>query len=225
MRRIFFVTFALMILFAQICHAEPPRTMDRSTAKAKARQSFTLRSVEGAWYEVYIVGYDEVILVDWQWGRDETIYSADYFVYLGKDYSSALARQNVELFAEARYGQHSQRINVTRPNRDGLSKVTGVNNLPDLLVSKIQVTGGGHFAMKIFAVKNGRLQAVQILDDDKKFLHATFDTISTPVKYLDNGTLSIPWHTNVMPGAGSYETIYMLDADNLILIPAYTNKL
>ena len=221
MRRIFFVT-ALLILCAHVCFAAS--TLNRSEADSQARQSFTLRSVEGSFFDVRIVGDGETILTDWLWALDETIYAGDYSAYLGAANSDTFTRQDVELFADS-YGEHPQRINATRDNRDGFCKVTGVNNLPDLLVSKIQVTGGGYFEMKVFAVKNGRLQAVQFLGRDKKSVHASFNTISTPVKYLDNGTLSIPWHTNAAPEAGTYETVCMFDADNLILIPAYTNKL
>ena len=220
-----FFTVALMILFAaNICRAAPA-SIDKTTANFQARQSFMLTSAEGDKYDVYIIGEDEKILYDWLWAQGDKIFSGNYFAYINKINSATLNLQDVKLFADIHSAENAQRVNVTQLDRDGFYRVKCRGNLPDLLVSKIQVTGGGHFAMKIFAVKNGRLQAVQILDDDKKFLHATFDTISTPVKYLDNGTLSIPWHTNVMPGAGSYETIYMLDADNLILIPAYTNKL
>ncbi|MBR2518945.1 MAG: hypothetical protein IKE46_04055 [Selenomonadaceae bacterium] len=219
-----FFTVALMILFAaQICYAEPPQAMQRETAKSRARQSFNLCSVEGAWYEVYIVGEKEKIWVDWQWARNDEVFTANYHAYLGKDYSSSLALQNVELFG--RYGKDNQRINMTSPNRDGFSVVRGVNGLPDLLVSKIQVTGGGGFEMKIFAVKNGQLRVVKSFVKDKKTLNESFITISTPTTYLDNGTISIPWHTNAMPGAGSYVTVYMFDVQNLILIPAYTNKI
>ncbi len=221
MKRIFFVT-ALLILCAHVCFAAS--TLNRSEADSQARQSFTLRSVEGNSFDVRIVGDGETILTDWFWALDETIYAGDYSAYLGAANSDTFTRQDVELFADS-YGEHPQRINATRDNRDGFCKVTGVNNLPDLLVSKIQVTGGGYFEMKVFAVKNGRLQAVQFLGRDKKAVHASFNTISTPVKYLDNGTLSIPWHTNAAPDAGTYETVCMFDADNLILIPAYTNKL
>ena len=220
MRRIFFVT-ALLILFTHVCYAS---TLDKSVADSQARQSFTLRSVEGKIFDVRIVGDGETVLTDWLWGNDDTIYAADYSAYLGDANSDTLTRQDVELFANNYGGEHPQRINVTRPNRDGFYKIMGVNGLPDLLVSQIQVTGGGYFDMKIFVVKSGRLQLVRFLDDDKKTLRESFNTYSKPATYLDDGTLSIPWHTNAMPAAGSYETVYMFDADNLILIPAYTKK-
>ena len=55
MRRIFFVT-ALVILFAHVCFAAS--TLNRSEADSQARQSFTLRCVEGNSFDVRIVGDD-----------------------------------------------------------------------------------------------------------------------------------------------------------------------
>ena len=219
MKRIFFVT-ALLILFAHVCYAA---TLDRSTADSQARQSFTLRCVEGNYFDVRIVGDGETILSDWFWAHGDTIYAADYSVYLGDENSSTLTRQDVELFANNYGGEHPQRINVTRPNRDGFYVVRGVNGLPDLLVSQIQITGGGYFDMKIFVVKNGRLQELKFQNREGK-LQNHRDTITTPTTYLDDGTISVPWHTNAVPDVGRYVTVYMFDADNLILIPAYTNK-
>ena len=218
----FFVILFLFLFTAQVCQAEPPLTMEKTTAKSHARQSFNLRSVEGAWYEVYIVGEREKLLVDWLWAPNDEIFTADYHVYLGSDNQSKLSLQNVEFFG--RYDKDNQRINMTRPNRDGFHRVEGVNGMPDLLISKIQVTGGGYFDMKVFAVKNGRLHLVKFLNKDNQTLYENFNTTSVPTTYLDNGTLYVPWHTNAMPGAGAYVTVYMLDIDNLILIPAYTNK-
>ena len=221
MKKFFIV--ACMILFAHICCAAPS-TIDRSTADTTARQSFELRSVEGNYFDVYIVGDNEKILDDWLWANGDTIYAGDYSAYLGAENSSSLARQSVELFADNYGDKHPQRINVTRDNRDGCCVVRGVNGLPDLLVSKIQITGGGYFAVKIFVVKNGQLQAVKFQNDDGK-LQDDRDTIFKPITYLDDGTISLPWHTNVVPQAGSYVTVYMFDADNLILIPAYTKNI
>ena len=224
MRKIFLV--ALMVLFAaQICHATPT-TLDSYDAQSLARKSFNLRSVEGAWYEVCIVGEYEKTLSDWIWARNDKIFTGNYYAYLGKKNSSTFTLQNVELFGSyGRIGDVYHRINMTRPNRDGFSVIKGVRGLPDMLVSKIQVTGGGYFEMKIFVVKNGRLQLVKFLDKDKKNFRNTFNTTSNSTTYLDNGTISVPWHTNAAPYWGSYITVYMLDVENLILIPAYTNKL
>lgn len=222
----FFIATALLILFAaQICYAAP-QSLDRATANSRARQLFEINSAEGVWHSVYIVGENEKLLHDWIWAPGDRIWTGNYFAYVGQKNSSTFALQNVELFGSyGHVGDVYQRINVTRSNRDGFIRVKGVRGLPDLLVSKIQVTGGGYFEMKVFAVKNGHLQLVRFLDDDKKTLHDTFNTVGSPMTYLDNGTLAVPWHTNAMPGAGSYETVYMFDVENLILIPAYTNKL
>ena len=219
----FFIAAWMIFFAAQVCCAAPS-TIDRSTADSTARQSFELRSVEGNYFDVYIVGENENILDDWLWANGDTIYAGDYSAYLGTENSATLARQNVELFADNYGDKHPQRINVTRDNRDGCYVVRGVNGLPDLLVCKIQITGGGYFAVKIFVVKDGRLQAVKF-QNDKGTLQDDRDTTPKSITYLDDGTISLPWHTNVAEVAGSYVTIYMFDADNLILIPAYTNKL
>ena len=224
MKKFFIVTALLMLFAAQICYAAP-QSLDRATANSRARQLFEINSAEGVWHSVYIVGEDEKLLTDWTWAPGDRIWTGNYFAYVGQKNSSTFALQNVELFAKARYDEHSQRINVTRSNRDGFIRVKGVRGLPDLLVSKIQVTGGGYFDMKVFVVKDGRLQLVKFLGEDKKTLSDTFNTVGTPMTYLDNGTLSVPWHTNAAPDAGSYVTVYMLDVENLILIPAYTNKI
>ena len=221
----FFIVTALLILFAaQICYAAP-QSLDRATANSQARQLFEINSAEGVWHSVYIIGEDEKLLHDWVWAPGDRIWTGNYFAYIGQKNSSTFALQNVELFAKARYDEHSQRINVTRSNHDGFIRVKGVRGLPDLLVSKIQVTGGGYFEMKVFAVKGGQLQLVRFLDDDKKTLRDTFSTVGSPMTYLDNGTLAVPWHTNATRSvAGFYETVYMFDVENLILIPAYTNR-
>ena len=171
---------------------------------------------------MYIIGEDEKLLSDWIWASNDRIWTGNYFAYVGQKNSSAFTLQNVALFDSR--DKDNQRINVTRSNHDGFHRVKGVRGLPDMLVSKIQVTGGGYFDMKVFVVKNGRLQLVKFLGDDKKTLSDVFNTVGTPMTYLDNGTLSVPWHTNAAPDAGSYVTVYMLDVENLILIPAYTNK-
>lgn len=222
MKRIFFVT-ALMLVFAQVCFAATS-TLERSTADSQARQSFELRAVDGKIFDVRIVGDNEKSLTDWFWAQDDEIYSGDYFAYLAAKNSSTFELQNVQLFANNYGGEHPQRINLTRANRDGCYKVTGVNGLPDLLVSKIQITGGGFFDVKIFAVKNGRLQELKIQSADGKLRNGR-DTGFDPITYLDDGTLSVPWWTNAPNQEGRYVTVYMLDAENLILTPAYTNKI
>ena len=221
MRRIFFVT-ALLFVFAQLCYAEPS-TLNRSEADSRSRQSFTLRSVEGKIFDVYIVGDGETILTDWLWAFDDTIFAGDYSVYLGDANSDTFTRQDVELFANNYGGEHPQRINVTQPNRDGCHKVTGINVLPDLLVSKIQITGGGFFDMKIFVVKNGRLQALRFSGDGN--FKTSRDTGFEPTTYRDDGTISVPWWTNAPGSEGRYVTFYKLDADNLILSPLRTEKI
>lgn len=218
-----FFAAALMILFAaHICSAAQS-ALDRTTADFRARQSFELRSVEGAVYSVRIVGEDEKLLHDWFWAQDDEIFSGNYFAYVGTKNSATLNLQDAELFADAYSAENPQRINMTRTNRDGFNFVSGVDSLPDLLVSKIQITGGGYFNMKIFVVKDGRLQQLNFIGDDGKAQNSR-DTIASPTTYRDDGKISVPWHTNAAPDAGTYETLYTLDIDNLILIPAHTNK-
>ena len=220
MRRIFFATTTFVLLFAQICYAAT--TLNRSDADSRARQSFSLRSVEGEMYDLRIVGDGETVLTDWLWALDDTIFAGDYSAYLCDANSDTFTRQDVELFANNFGGEHPQRINVTRDNRDGCHKVTGVNGLPDLLVSKIQITGGGFFDMKIFVVKNGRLQTLQFPGDGS--FKTSRDTGFEPTTYRDDGTISVPWWTNAPGSEGRYVTFYRLDADNLTLSPLRTEK-
>ena len=222
MKRFLTVAF-LILLSAQVCSAVPPQSLDKASVDTRARKVFELNSVEGIWHSVYIIGENEKILNDWIWAPNDKVWTGNYFAYVGQGLSSTFTLQNIELFD--RYGKNNQRINMTRPNRDGFYIVKGVCGLPDLFISKIQITGGGYFNMKVFVIKDGRFQLVRFLDNDKKTLREAFSTIGSPTTYLDNGTLSVPWHTNVTPDAGSYVTVYMLDVENLILIPAYTNKI
>ncbi|MBQ7454243.1 MAG: hypothetical protein IJS69_04250 [Selenomonadaceae bacterium] len=224
-----FFTVALMILFAaNICRAAPA-SIDKTTANFQARQSFMLTSAEGDKYDVYIIGEDEKILYDWLWAQGDKIFSGNYFAYINKINSATLNLQDVKLFADIHSAENAQRVNVTQLDRDGFYRVKCRGNLPDLLVSKIQITGGGAFAVKIFVVKDGRLQQVKFIGD--KFngnvgkIQDSRDSTSNPIICNDDGTISVPWHSNVAGIAGSYITVYMLDVDNLILSPAYTNKL
>ena len=221
MKKIFYVTALLIIFAAQICSAAPAE-IDRTSANFQARQSFTLTSVEGDKYSVCIVGEDEKILEDWLWAQGDKIFSGNYSAYIGKENSATLTLQDAKLFADAYSAEDAQRINVTQLDRDGFYRVKGKYGLPDLLVSKIQITGGGYFATKIFVVKDGRLQLVKFYDAKK--LQDSRDTVSAPIAYRDDATIGVPWHTNAAPDAGSYVTAYMFDLDNLILSPAYTNK-
>lgn len=221
MKRIFFVT-ALMIVFAQLCFAATS-TLNRSDADSQARQSFELRAVDGKIFDVRIVGDDEKLVTDWFRAPEDTIYAGDYSAYLTAANSDTFSRQDVELFADDHDKNYPQRINVTRDNHDGFYFVRGVNNLPDLLVSKIQITSFA-FAVKIFVVKDGRLQLVKF-QNDKGTLQDSRDSDFRPMTYLDDGTISLTWHTNTVPDVGTYATVYMLDADNLILIPAYTKNI
>lgn len=222
MRKIFLLVF--MFLFAaQICHAAPTQSMQRETAGSNARKSFELRSVEGKIYGVRIVGYGEKILDDWLWAQGDKIYSGEYFAYLAEKNSSTFALQDVKLFADAYSAADSQRINVSRDNRDGFYKVISVKNFPDLLVSKIQITGGGVFNVKIFVVKTGKIQTVKFLNEGN--LGDARDTGFEPITYLGDGKISVPWWTNAPGSEGRYITVYRFDVDNLILIPAYTKKI
>ena len=221
MKKFFIVAF-LILFAAQICQAAT-QTLDRTTADSRVRQSFELTSVEGDSYSVRIIGENEKLLHDWHWAKGDDIWTGDYFAYIARRESQNFELQNVEVFAQNYKNEYTQRINLTQPCRDGVYLVTGLNNMPDLLVSKIQFTSGA-FDTKIFAIKNGRLQQLKFLKDDKTFQNGR-DSSVKPVTYLNDGTISVPWYSNVAPVAGSYVTIYMLDVDNLILIPAYTNKL
>lgn len=187
-----------------------------------ARKNFELRAVEGKIYSVRIVGRDEERLHDWLWAQGDEIYSGKYSAYLAAKNSSTFALQDAELFADAYSKTESQRINVTRSNRDGFHKVSGVKNLPDLLISKIQITGGGVFNVKIFVVKDGKLRHVKFSDDGN--FRDAHDTGFEPITYLGDGKISLPWWTNAPGSEGRYVTVYRFDTDNLILFPAYTRK-
>ena len=215
---------ALIILFAAQIGYAAPQTLDRATADSKARQTFELISAEGDSYSVRIIGENEKLLTDWFWAAGDKIWTGNYFAYIARRESSTLTLQDVQVFAQNFNSEHPQRVNATLANRDGVHLVTGLNGMPDLLISKIQITGGGVFDVKIFVVKNGRLQQVKFIGDNGK-LQDGRDSTSRPTVYLNDGTISVPWHTNVAPAAGSYDTVYMFDIDNLILIPAYTKKL
>ena len=219
-----FFTAVLIILFAAQIGYAAPQTLDRATADSRARQTFELISTEGDSYSVRIIGEDEKLLTDWFWAKGDKIWTGNYFAYIARRESSTLTLQDVQVFAQNFNSEHPQRVNATLANRDGVHLVTGLNGMPDLLISKIQITGGGVFDVKIFVVKNGRLQQVKFIGDNGK-LQDGRDSTARPTVYLADGTISVPWHTNVAPAAGSYDTVYMFDLNNLILIPAYTKKL
>ena len=95
-------------------------------------------------------------------------------------------------------------------------------NFPDLLVSKIQITGGVVFDVKVFVVKDGKLRTVKFLNEGN--LGDARDTGFEPITYLGDGKISVPWWTNAPGSEGRYRTIYNLDVENLILVPSYTKK-
>ena len=222
MRKIFLAAF-IFLFAAQICSAAPPK-INRTVADTQARQSFTLTSAEGDGYDVCIVGEDEKILDDWIWAQNDKIFSGKYFAYIDKTDSATLNLQDAQLFANAYSAENPQRINITQQNRDGFYRVKGKGGLPDFLVSKIQITGGGVFFVKIFVIKDGRLQQVNFLDDKKK-LQDYCDTGFEPITCNGDGEISVPWWTNAPGSEGRYVTTYTFDANKLILRHVNTKKI
>lgn len=222
MRKIFLIAF-IFLFAAQICSAAPPE-INRIVANSQARQSFVLTSAEGDKYDVCIVGEDEKILADWIWAQGDEIFSGKYSAYLDKSDSATLKLQDVQLFANAHSAESPQRINVTQLDRDGFYRVKGMGGLPDFLVSKIQITGGGVFFVKIFVIKDGRLQQVNFLDAKKK-LQDSRDTGFEPITCTGDGKISVPWWTNAAGSEGRYITTYTFDEDKLILRHVNTKKI
>ena len=205
----------LGVIFSSIASAE----------EYDARLRLLANSVDDVLYEIYIIGSNEQLLdSDWIWREHDKyneIYKGDYYAFITPATESNLKKQNVHLFGDLGGATSEGRINVLNNTRDGVYVVQGKAGQPDLIVSKIQQSGGGQFESRIFVIKDGSLQLLKLMDKDRRFTENTYTGFKN-INYLDDGTIAIHWWTNDAMTAGKYTTVYMLDIKNLVLIGAYT---
>ena len=228
MKKFLLAIAVLISLISGICSAnEIPNSMDKSQAARSSRVSFIMNSVEGAAFDVYIVGFNEHLLGrdSYNWETGDQIFTADYRAYLSRVNDSRVTLQDVKLFGLSRIP--GGKINRSKYDGSGIYIVKGKHGLSDLLVSTVMATATGFFNAKVFVIRENELKLVRFMSADDNLTRDESFVSHNRMEYLDDGTLRVPWWTNAgtREERGNYETIYMLDVQNLVLISSYTNKL
>ena len=208
--------------------AAPPKSLTESQVASYARVALVMSSVEGNSYDLYVASDDDHLMTQkymWKSHDDEENWVGHYYLYLKPVNSKEKAvRQNVRLYNEnfPRHKNQTMILDRNYPNYNGFYLAKGKAGLPDILIRTERVTGGGGFATQAYVIKDGKLNQLKYLDENKNVFYTRIAG-SKPFYYLDDGTFAVPWWTNIKPG-GSFITVYMLDSNNLTLIPAYTVK-
>ena len=160
----------------------------------------------------------------------DNAWNGDYYFYVAPTDSSEVLGQNIHPFGRKAYewDQKSQfgyqRIDLDDLNRTGVYVLKGVAGLPDLLVSTRQTTGGGALSIRVFYIQNEQIHQLRFMDKSQRMTES-FEFAYKPLRYLDDGTICLSWWSNVGENKGVYDTVYMLDLQNAILMEAYTQKI
>lgn len=200
-----------------------------SSIAERATLSYLMYGTDGTAYNLYIVGEGEKFAgssAAWKRTPDDRIYMAkSYDVYISGTGDSIPKYQPVKLFGDTK--GRSEYMNLTDPTyTSGCYLIKGKNSQPDILVSALQMTGGGFVDYRFFVIKDGIFKQMQLMSDNQQTRLVTIGTHKRPYE-LDDGTVAIPWfrQRTIEPGGGNfgnYISVYMPDYTNLILIHGYT---
>lgn len=200
-----------------------------SIAIERSRISYIMRDVNGAIYNLYIIGDGEIFVgaqtEPWRKTEWDEIYEASsYNAYLTGPNSNNAVVQSVNLFGKNKVSGYKHRLNLTNPTwRSGIYLIKGVNGQPDILVTAYQMAAS-FVDYRFFAIKNGELRPLKLMFGNQR-TSTRMIGIHKPAYGLADGTIAIPWFRQRMPGPlkpGNFITVFMPDFDNFILIAAYT---
>lgn len=200
-------------------------------AAQQSRLSFLMHGTDGVAYNVYIIGDGESYAgrsAPWSYNAGDLIYKAKaYYAYISKVNEDSAVMQSVELFGANTTG-HYEYINPIKPSHTGgIYLIKGVNNQPDILVSAMQMTGGGFVDYRYFAVKDGHLQQMKLMSSEQSTRLVSMGRINSMPYAVADGTIAVPWFRQRQGGItdfGNFTSVYMPDYQNLILIFAYSYK-
>ncbi len=197
-----------------------------SSIAERAALSYLMYGTDGTAYNLYIVGDGEKFArssAAWKRTPDDRIYTAkSYDVYISGTGDSIPKYQPVKLFGDTKGSP--EYMNLTDPTyTSGCYLIKGKNSQPDILVSALQMTGGGFVDYRFFIIKDGIFKQMQLMSDNQRTRLVTIGTHKRPYE-LDDGTVAIPWFRQAPKeyGGGDYISVYMPDYTNLILIHGYT---